>query len=88
MIPLQYFTAIQFAVKDLHVFADASSKVYGEVSYLLQSVQLHLIGHVRTGVVPLKMISLPRLELMAAVLATRLATFILLSMKCQCNVYL
>ena len=46
------------------------------------------IGYVENKSSLLKTISLPRLELMATVLATRFATFILSSIKCQCNVHL
>ena len=87
VIPRRYFTAIQFAVQDLHVFANASTKAYGAVAYFSQDTYASLVMS-KTRVAPLKTISLPRLELMAAVLATTLATFILSSIKCQCNVHL
>ena len=69
VIPRQYFTTIQFAVQDLHVFADASTKVCIAVAYFSQCNYTSLVMS-KTRVIPLKMISLPRLELMAAVLAT------------------
>ena len=87
MIPRQYFTSLQFFAQDLHVFADASTKAYGAVAYFKQDNYTSLIMS-KTRVSPLKVISLPRLELMAAVLASRLAKFILSSVKCPCNVYL
>ena len=34
VIPLRYFTVIQFAVQDLHVSADVSTKAYRAVTYM------------------------------------------------------
>lgn len=57
---------------ELHVFADASTKVYGAVVYICQAKQRAFV--IAKGcVAPLKQVTLPRLELMAAVIATRLA---------------
>jgi len=60
---------------NLHVFADASIKAYGAVAYLCENGQSSLVI-ARTRVSPLKTKTLPRLELMAAVVAARLAKFI------------
>jgi len=87
VIPRQYFPSSQFSVQKLLVFADASIKAYGAVAYFRQDNCISLIMS-KTRESPLKTISLPRLELMAAVLATRLAKFILSSIKCQCTVHL
>lgn len=59
----------------LHVFADASIKAYGAVAYLCESRQSSLVM-TSTRVSPLKPKTLPNLELMAAVVAARLAKFI------------
>ena len=71
--PLQFgrTTSIQ-----LHLFADASERGYGAVGYLRLVNELgdiyvaFMIGKAR--VAPLKVITIPRLELSAAVVATRL----------------
>uniref|UniRef100_L7LXX7 Putative tick transposon n=1 Tax=Rhipicephalus pulchellus TaxID=72859 RepID=L7LXX7_RHIPC len=64
----------------LHIFADASTSAYGVVAYLkvidedgIATIQL-LISKCR--VAPMKRISLPRLELVAAVLAARVLKFL------------
>lgn len=60
----------------LHNFADASNSGYGTVSYLRMSNQYHqvhcafLIGKAR--VAPLKPITIPRMELMAAAVTVRM----------------
>jgi len=60
----------------LHAFADASEKAYGAVVYtsVLNNNQMksNLVAS-KSRVCPLKPISIPRLELMSCVLATRLA---------------
>ena len=60
-------------MQDLHVFAD---KAYGAVAYFSQGFYTSLVMS-KTRVAPLKTLSLPRLELIAAS-----------SVKCQCNVHL
>lgn len=65
---------------ELHKFADASERVYAEVVYLRTTSEtgdVHITLHANTKVAPLKQLSLPRLELCAAVLVARLASRIL-----------
>jgi len=57
----------------MSVFADASTKAYGAVVYLNSGDNV-CMAMSKARVVPLKATTLPRLELMAAVTATRLAT--------------
>ena len=72
----------------LHTFTDASGQAYGAVSYIRNvysdgSVTVRIVM-AKARVTPLKAVSIPRLELMAAVLGLQLATKIkeLLGITC------
>ena len=70
----------QISLKQLHTFVDASETAYGAATYLHctyvdGSVSCRFVA-ARTRVAPLKSISIPRLELMAAVLGLQLATVV------------
>ena len=76
-VPRCYFPNIDRPSPQLHVFCDASSEAYSCVAYLRWECEGNV--HVsfvcsRTRVSPLKPVTIPRLELMAAVLGSRLAT--------------
>ena len=75
-IPRHYFTTVNSQTMELHVFSDASMKAYGAVAFLRNGKQSCFIL-ARLRIVPLKVHTLPRLELMAAVVASRLGKFIL-----------
>ena len=60
---------------NMFIFSDASMKTYGAVVYLSFQDQVTLVMY-KSRVVPTKSITLPKLELMAAVMATRLANFV------------
>ena len=64
----------------LHVFADASSKAYGAVSYITSGDQCSLVM-AKSRVAPLKKLTLPQLELMAALTGARLAKFVSQALK-------
>ena len=60
----------------LHAFADASTRAYGAVIFLCCSDQTTFVV-AKGRVAPLKQITLPKLELMAAVIAARLTRFVI-----------
>ncbi|XP_058791037.1 uncharacterized protein LOC131664166 [Phymastichus coffea] len=69
---------VDYARTELHVFCDASLQAYAAVAYLRTTspdgkVYLSLVM-AKTRVAPVKPTTIPRLELQAAVLGTRLAT--------------
>lgn len=63
----------------LHHFSDASNNSYGTVSYLLltneknQKLTSFMIG--KSRVAPLKLVTIPRMELTAAVIAVKIRCF-------------
>ena len=60
----------------LHMFADASTKAYGAVVFLTSGDHATLVM-AKNRVAPLKSLTLPKLELMATVVASGVARFIL-----------
>ena len=73
-VPRPYFKQRPDAC-NMFVFSDASTKAYGAVVYLSYQDQVTLVMS-KSRVAPTKSITLPKLELMAAVMATRLANFV------------
>ena len=59
----------------LHVFVDASIKAYGTVAYLTSGAHTTMVMS-KSRVAPLKKLTLPQLELMAAVVGARLASYL------------
>ena len=80
VIPRRYFTNEDLSpATQLHVFADASIKAYGAVAYL--QVNNHTAFVIaKTKVAPVKELTLPQLELMAALIAARVSNFIITSL--------
>ena len=61
--------------KKLHTFVDTSMKAYGALAYIRQGTHSSLIMS-KSHVAPLKKLTLPNLELMAALIGARLYKFI------------
>ena len=59
----------------IHCFADASQIAYGAVVFIALQGQVSFVT-AKTRVAPLKQLTLPRLELMAALIAIRLTCFV------------
>lgn len=76
-IPRQYAPIVMTSSRtELHVFMDASERAYAACAYVRiqheESIYISLIS-AKAKVVPLKVISIPRCELLAAVIGTRLS---------------
>lgn len=66
----------------LHIFADASTRAYGAVAFLTSGSQVtHVMA--KNRVAPQKNLTLPKLELLAAVVASRIARFIINALNLQ-----
>ena len=65
---------------ELHVFADASTVAYGAVAFLRCESHTSFVM-AKNRVAPLKTLTLPQLELMAALIGARLANFIQQSLE-------
>ncbi|XP_055542520.1 uncharacterized protein LOC129728131 [Wyeomyia smithii] len=78
-IPRYYFgdgLALDYSTLQLHIFADTSENAYGCVGYfriLAGEVPRCALVQAKSKVAPIKQVSIPRLELMAAVQGVRLA---------------
>jgi len=70
--------------QELHTFADASLKAYGAVVYIQQGSQVSLIM-AKTCVAPLRKPTLPKLEPMAALVATKFTKFVADSLDDLCH---
>ena len=66
----------------LHVFVDASTKAYGAVAYLVNGYDSALVM-AKTRIAPLKELTLPQLELMAAVIGARLVNHLRSTLDCD-----
>lgn len=85
LFPRQCINMMTSTELKLHIFTDASPCAYGAVAYLQQGTQSAILMS-KSRAAPLKQHSLPRLELMAAVLGTRLYSFISQSINTDTNV--
>jgi len=61
---------------DTPCFSDPSQHAYGGIVFFTQDNKVSFVT-AKTHVAPLKTLTIPRLELMTALIATRLTTFVL-----------
>ncbi|XP_055614764.1 uncharacterized protein LOC129761087 [Toxorhynchites rutilus septentrionalis] len=87
-IPRGYFRHRVYEPKQLHVFVDASKEAYASVAYITatgpKGIEVALVS-AKSKVAPIKVLSVPRLELKAAVLGTRLAEAVISSHSFEVN---
>ncbi|XP_043264164.1 uncharacterized protein LOC122404299, partial [Colletes gigas] len=85
-IPRKLSTSIQ-TNQSLHGFADASTAAYAAVVYVRNVLQdgsvCIRLAMAKSRVAPVKTVSVPRLELCAALLLARLLKFVQTALKCQ-----
>ena len=81
-IPRSYLSTPVTPTCHLYGFSDASTKAYGAVVYICQNQETSLVMS-KSCVAPIKTVTLPKLELMAAVMATRLVQFVRSSLHLQ-----
>ena len=62
-------------VPQLHCFVDSCIKAYGAITYLKRGPEISFVM-AKTRVAPIKQLTLPKLELMAALIGARLLSFI------------
>lgn len=81
VLPRCFFSQVQSKAQPiyLHVFADACPKAYGAAAYISNGNQSLLV--MPKSLVALKKLTLPQLELMAALICTRLAHFVVEALK-------
>ncbi|MES9974415.1 MAG: DUF1759 domain-containing protein [Candidatus Thiodiazotropha sp.] len=72
--------------KILHVFTDSSMKAYGACAYIVSGNESSLVM-ARNRVAPLRSMTIPKLELMAAVVGARLCDHVMSNLQCT-RVYL
>ncbi|XP_063415856.1 uncharacterized protein LOC134697507 [Mytilus trossulus] len=81
-LPRQYFTGNTNS-RSLHVFVDASMKAYGAVAYMyLSKGHSAALVMAKTRVAPVKTLTLPQLELMAAVIGACLTQHLKSTLEC------
>ena len=75
-VPRPYFTSSseRYNTCNINIFSDASTKANGVVVYLCQQDQVCVVMF-KSKISPTRAVTLPKLELMAAVMASRLANF-------------
>ena len=86
--PRKYTTSLFTPHTFLHVFTDASLKAYGAVAYIQQDQGSPSLVMSKSRAAPVKQLTLPRLELKAAVLVAKRNSFVKTSLNFDCAVQL
>lgn len=76
IIPRMLYDGTEIKETSLHIFVDASQNAYGACAYLVTPNSSQLIM-AKNRIAPVNTITLPRLELMAALVGARLANHVL-----------
>ena len=87
-VPRRYFDTMDTNARyELHVFCDASSSAYGAVVYLrnIKDNKATIVMS-KAKVAPVKTLTIPRLELMAALVGSRLLKFVHNGLKDTVNI--
>jgi len=80
-IPRQYYNCeSKMTNAELHLFCDANNKAYGTIAFLRQGDKTTFVM-ARGKVAPLKPLTIPQLELLGALTATRLCAYLQTSFK-------
>ena len=73
---------VKSSVVSLHLFSDSSRDIYGSCAYIVDNNSSNLLM-AKARVAPIKALTIPKLELLSALLSSRLVTFILNTYKLE-----
>ena len=75
---------IKNSIVDIHMFGDASSKAHGTAAYIRYGAASHLL-RAKSRVAPIKPLTIPQLELLAATITARLHAHVVETISHQVN---
>ena len=76
---------VKSKVISLHLFSDASNLIYGTCAYAVENNSSNLLM-CKARVAPVKELTIPKLELMGALLSSRLAVFLIETFEFELNI--